>query len=59
MQVTSVAMHGDVAEVRLAEMQVASVNLRFVDPKTGESREEGSTRPDIVLRHLCTKPGQV
>ena len=53
------ALRGGVAEVKLAEMQVNSVNLRFKDPKTGEVREEGSTRPDIILRHLCTKPGQV
>ena len=56
---TNVALRGGVAEVKLAEMQVNSVNLRFKDPKTGEAREEGSTRPDIILRHLCTKPGQV
>ena len=53
------ALRGGVAEVKLAEMQVNSVNLRFKDPKTGEAREEGSTRPDIIMRHLCTKPGQV
>lgn len=52
-------LKGGVAEVSVAEMQVASIGLRFVNSKTGEAREEGSTRPDIVLRHLCTRPGRV
>jgi outer membrane protein insertion porin family len=50
---------GDVAQVKVAEATVNGISLRYVDPKTGEAREEGKTRPDIVLRHLTTQPGQV
>ncbi|KAG7666840.1 hypothetical protein Ndes2526B_g04666 [Nannochloris sp. 'desiccata'] len=50
---------GDVAQVKVAEATVNRIALRYVDPKTGEAREEGKTRPDIVLRHLTTQPGQV
>ena len=50
---------GDVAQVKLAEAKVNRILLRYVDPKTGEAREEGKTRPDVVLRHLTTRTGQV
>ena len=43
----------------VAEMQVASVGLRFVNARTGETREDGPTRPDTILRHLTTRPGRV
>ena len=59
LQVTGVELKGGVAEVAVAEMQVASVGLRFINAKTGEARDEGATRPDIVLRHLTTRPGRV
>ncbi|GAB4822487.1 hypothetical protein N2152v2_009533 [Parachlorella kessleri] len=49
---------GDSIEVRLAEAVVNRVALKYVDMKTGESREEGKTRPDTILRHLTTRPGQ-
>ena len=35
------------------------VNLRFVDRETGEGREEGATRPEVILRQMSTRPGQV
>ena len=47
-----------VINVRLAEMVVGNLNLRYVDRKTGEVREEGATRPEVVLRQLSTRPGQ-
>lgn len=50
---------GDVAQVKLAEAVVNRIALRFVDSKTGEAREEGRTRPEVVLRQLTTRPGQV
>jgi outer membrane protein insertion porin family len=50
---------GDVMQVRLAEATVSSIALRYVDPKTGEARQEGRTRPEVVLRQLATRPGQV
>ena len=59
LQVTGVELSKGVAEVSVAEMQVASVGLKFVNAKTGEAREDGATRNDIVLRHLNTRPGRV
>ena len=50
---------GDIVQVKVAEAKVNRIALRYVDPKTGEAREEGKTRPDIVLRHLTTRPGQI
>lgn len=40
-------------------MVVGNLNLRFVDRKTGEVREEGATRPEVILRQLATRQGQV
>jgi hypothetical protein len=39
--------------------KVGRVNLRFVDRETGEGREEGATRPEVILRQMSTRPGQV
>jgi outer membrane protein insertion porin family len=59
-QVTDVELGaGDVAQVRLAEANVNRITLKYVDPKTGESREEGRTAPDVILRQLTTRPGHV
>jgi hypothetical protein len=49
---------GGVISVRLAEMVVGALNLKYVDRKTGEAREEGATRPEVILRQLATRPGQ-
>ncbi len=56
---TEVDDTGGVINVKLAEMVVGNLNLRYVDRKTGEVREEGATRPEVVLRQLATRPGQV
>lgn len=58
-QVTKVDMEGGIVAVKLKEMTVGRVNLRFVDRETGEGREEGATRPDVILRQMTTHPGQV
>jgi hypothetical protein len=50
---------GDVAAVRCAEAVVNRVALKYVDAKTGEARDEGRTRPEVVLRQLATRPGRV
>jgi len=49
----------DIAEIRAAEATVNRISLRFLDPKSGEVREDGRTRPDIIMRQLTTRPGQV
>ena len=71
-------MQGNVVELKVAEMVVGALNLRFVDRVTGEAREEAGaaavprgrlagllrpfkrpTQPEVVLRQLTTRPGQV
>ena len=59
MQVTDVDDSSGVINVRLSEMVVGNLNLRYVDRKTSEVREEGATRPEVILRQLATRPGQV
>jgi len=49
----------DVARIKVGEAVVNRVNLRYIDTETGESREEGKTKPDIILRQLSTRAGQV
>ncbi len=58
-QVTKVDMENGTVDLRFSEMIVNNLNLRFVDRKTGESKEDGATRPDVILRQLTTRPGQV
>lgn len=59
LQVSHVGMNGNVAELQVSEMKINSINLRFEDRNTGEVREEGKTRPEVVLRQLRSTPGQV
>ncbi len=59
-QVVDVQMGSDdIARIKVGEATVNRVSLRYIDPETGESREEGKTKPDIILRQLSTRPGQV
>lgn len=48
----------DIAQVKVAEAKVNRIALKYVDSKTGEAREEGKTRPDIIMRQVTLKPGQ-
>ena len=52
-------MADGVAQVQLAEMVVSGLALRYVDRKSGEARDEGRTRPEVIMRQLTTRPGQV
>ena len=59
-QVTGVELGtGDVAQVKLAEATVNRISLKYVDSKTAEARDEGKTVPEVILRHVTTRPGQV
>lgn len=49
----------DIARIKVGEAVVNRVSLRYIDPETGESREEGKTKPDIIMRQLSTRPGQI
>ena len=59
-QVTGVELGtGDVAQVKLAEATVDRISLKYVDPRTGEARDEGKTVPEVILRQLTTRPGRI
>lgn len=58
-QVIDVTMGaGDIAALKVAEATVNRISLRYADSKTGEVREEGRTKPDVILRQVTTRPGQ-
>ncbi len=52
-------MQEGVVAIKLSEAIVQRLNLQFHNPKTGETKDEGNTRPEVILRQLCTAPGQV
>ncbi|KAA6428034.1 MAG: Outer envelope of 80 kDa isoform 2, partial [Trebouxia sp. A1-2] len=58
-QVTHVEMDNEVAKVTVAEMVVGRMNLQYQDKKTGDIRDEGATKPEVIMRQLCTRSGQV
>ena len=57
-QVTGVEMQDDVVRLRMAEMLVGRMNLKYQDKKTGDIKDEGATKPEVIMRQLCTRPGQ-
>ncbi|CAG9465111.1 unnamed protein product [Pedinophyceae sp. YPF-701] len=57
-QVADVEMVRGVAELRIAEVAVGKVGLRFLKAGSGEP-VRGRTRPEIIMRHVTTKPGQI
>lgn len=52
-------MDNEVAKVTVAEMVVGRMNLQYQDKKTGDIRDEGATKPEVIMRQLCTRSGQV
>jgi hypothetical protein len=58
-QVIDVDTSSNVAEVKVSEAVVNRVVLKYIDKKTNEVRDEGRTKPHIILRNLTTRPGQV
>ena len=53
-----VAVVENVVQLHIPESKVGKINVHFQDNKTGEVKE-GKTKPDIIMRSLGTKPGQV
>lgn len=51
-------MQDDVVRLRMAEMLVGRMNLKYQDKKTGDIKDEGATKPEVIMRQLCTRPGQ-
>ncbi|GMH41408.1 hypothetical protein BSKO_09318 [Bryopsis sp. KO-2023] len=58
-QVTDVSFSEGQASIKIAEAVVNRIDLRFLDAKTGDIKEEGSVRPEIVTRHIGTKTGSI
>jgi len=52
-------MENGTVDLQFSEMMVNAVNLRYTDRLTGEIKEGGATRPEVILRQLTTRPGQV
>ena len=59
MQVVDVKMDEDIINLKIAEMIVGRIGLQFRDRKTGELKPQGATKPEVVMRQLTTRPGQV
>lgn len=57
-QVTHVEMEDDVVRLKMAEMLVGRMSLKYQDKKTGDIKDEGKTKPEVIMRQLSTKPGQ-
>lgn len=49
----------DVARIKVGEATINRVMLRYIDTETGESREEGKTKPDIIMRQIATRAGEI
>ena len=52
-------MNGNTAELQVSEMTINDIHLRFVDRVTGETKDEGKTKPEVILRQVLSQPGQV
>jgi outer membrane protein insertion porin family len=48
-----------VVEIKAAEAVVNRIDLKYIDKKTGEMRDEGRTQPQIITRYMNTRPGRV
>lgn len=56
---TDVAVEEGIVKLKMAEMQVGKLDLQFEDKKTGDIRLHGKTKPEVILRQLLTKQGEV
>lgn len=45
--------------LKILEAVVNRIDLRYLDAKTGDVKEEGSVKPEVILRHMGTKVGSV
>jgi hypothetical protein len=58
-QVVDFTFDNGVVELYIGEAVVNSIRLTFKDAKTGDPKEVGATRPEVITRHLTTREGQV
>ncbi|CAD7697055.1 unnamed protein product [Ostreobium quekettii] len=58
-QVMDVSFTEGQANVQFAEATVGRVDLRFLDAKTGDIKDDGSVRSEVVLRQMATRDGSV
>ena len=59
LQVVDFTFEGGIVELCIGEAVVKDIQLQFIEQKTGTVKEEGATKPEIITRHLTTKPGRV
>ena len=52
-------LEGGIIKLKATEIVINSIKLRWKDKVTGEVREEGKTKPEVVMRQLGSQPGQV
>lgn len=52
-------LEGGIIKLKATEIVINSIKLRWKDKATGEVREEGKTKPEVVMRQLGSQPGQV
>ena len=52
-------LEGGIIKLKATEIIINSIKLRWKDKATGEVREEGKTKPEVVMRQLGSQPGQV
>lgn len=57
-QVTSTTLEGNTLKIKVDEVVVNDINLRFENQKSGEVKAEGKTKPDVILRHILSQPGK-
>lgn len=58
-QVVDVSFTEGQANVQFAEATVGRVDLRFLDAKTGDIKDEGSVKPEVVTRQMAIQEGCV
>ena len=52
-------LEGGIIKLKATEIVINSIKLRWKDKASGEVREEGKTKPEVVMRQLGSQPGQV
>lgn len=58
-QVVDFTVDNGQVQLSIGEAEVNSVNLQFIDPKTGGVKEQGATKPEVITRYLTIAPGKV
>jgi len=49
----------NVPTLKIVEATVSRIELRYLDAKTGDVKEEGGVKPEVIMRHMGSKVGSV